>query len=387
MKKSAFNIIALLGFATSISFSSCNTDDEINDCCLGNLINDTVNPIHTPSTYEFTRNGKTTVSFSGQTERLNQLAELKAELLKADKAGTISNKDLRDMFANTSGDGNGNFSFFSTKQLKNKTFSLDQSYFEQLLDSAAHYSTSSNQTTAANGIGGIATRTGNKTILVNKNGQEFTQLIEKGLMGATFYNQIVNSYLTDAKIGDAVNNTDVDSIKNHTDMEHHFDEAFGYLGAPVDFSSNYLGTGIVRYWANYANTSDNEIQLNDRIMKPFRRARAAIEAKDYTVKDEEVTKIYKELEILIAATAIHYANESKAATVDGDRLHVLSECYAFTRSFRYSNATNRKLSQTEVDTLLSYIGSNFWNTTESDLNLLINKLASTYGLETVKNQL
>ena len=98
--------------------------------------------------------------------------------------------------------------------------------------------------------------------------------------------------------------------------------------------------------------------------------------------------MYDELEVLIAATAIHYANETKVATNDGDRLHVLSECYAFTRALRYSNADKRKLSQTEVNDLLeNKIGANFWEIKEQNLNVLIDKLASTYGLSAVKDQL
>ena len=383
MKRSKFKAIALIGLSLSISLSSCKDDDD-----------ETPTPVEaqetlaTPASYDFTRNNMTTVSYGGQITRLNQLAAMKAELGKGDKGNVVSAQALKDMFSNVGGHGNGRFVDTTTKQLKNKTFNLDQVYFEDLFDSAAVASIAgSNGTMAASGVAGIANRSGSKTILVDANGREYTQLVEKGLMGATFYNQIVNNYLTTGKIGDGVNNTDLETGKNFTKMEHHMDEAFGYVGAPVDFKSNYSGTGDVRYWANYSKTADDNIQMNDRLMNAFKRARAGIAEKKYTIRDQEAAKINSEFEILIAATAIHYANEAKAATVDGDRLHVLSECYAFTRAFRYSNVNTRKLTQTEVDTLLAYIGTNFWNTTTSNLDLLINKLASTYGLESVKANL
>ena len=41
------------------------------------------------------------------------------------------------MYANIGDNGNGNFSFSSTKQLKDKTFSLDQDLFDSYLDSVA----------------------------------------------------------------------------------------------------------------------------------------------------------------------------------------------------------------------------------------------------------
>ncbi|MBL4707451.1 MAG: DUF4856 domain-containing protein [Flavobacteriales bacterium] len=383
MKRSKFKAIALIGLSLSISLSSCKDDDD-----------ETPTPVEaqetlaTPASYDFTRNNMTTVSYGGQITRLNQLAAMKAELGKGDKGNVVSAQALKDMFSNVGGHGNGRFVDTTTKQLKNKTFNLDQVYFEDLFDSAAVASIAgSNGTMAASGVAGIANRSGSKTILVDANGREYTQLVEKGLMGATFYNQIVNNYLTTGKIGDGVNNTDLETGKNFTKMEHHMDEAFGYVGAPVDFKSNYSGTGDVRYWANYSKTADDNIQMNDRLMNAFKRARAGIAEKKYTIRDQEAAKINSEFEILIAATAIHYANEAKAATVDGDRLHVLSECYAFTRAFRYSNVNTRKLTQTEVDTLLAYIGTNFWNTTTSNLDFLINKLASTYGLESVKANL
>ena len=361
----------------------CKTEDSCSIC--------PIDFFPTPTSYKFSRNGLSSVSYDGQTTRLNQLADIKSKLTEGDNGNVVSAQVLKDMFANVNGNGNGHFSdtVSTSKQLKNKTFSLDQAYFEALFDSVEVASRAgANNDTAASGKAGIAYRSGGKTILVDQNGREFTQLIEKGIMGATFYNQIVNTYLTDDRIGMQVNNTDLVSDKNYTLMEHHMDEAFGYLGAPFDFASNYKGTGSVQYWANYSNIADAHITMNNRIMNAFKRARAAIVANNFNLKDEEVNTIYSELEVLIAATAIHYANEAKSATIDGDRLHVLSECYAFTRAFRYSNANKRLLSQTEVDDLLNNkIGNNLWATTETNLNLLIYKLSSTYGLEGVKNQL
>lgn len=384
MKSINFKNLAVIGIALSVSMISCKDEEDPTPPANNGGVN-----VNTPATYEFNRNGMSSVSFQGQTERLNQLAEMKALLSTANNGSIIQAQDLKDMFANTNGNGNGNFSFSSTKQLENKTFTMDLPYFDALFDSAAVASVAaSNNIVAANGTAGLAERSGGKKILVDANGREFAQLLEKGLMGATFYNQIVNGYLTDSKIGDHVNNTDLVAGKNYTQMEHHMDEAFGYFGAPVDFESNYSGSGDVRYWANYSNTADDNIQMNDKLMNAFKRARQAIVENKFSIKDEEVDKIYNEFERLIAASAIHYANQAKAATVDGDRLHVLSECYAFTRALRYSNIDHRKLSQTEVDDLLeNKIGDNFWLTSETNLNLLIEKLSSTYELESVKEQL
>ncbi|MEQ8625394.1 MAG: DUF4856 domain-containing protein [Vicingaceae bacterium] len=377
--------IAIIGLGLSLGMTSCSDDDEQDP-----ITNNGGNTVSTPDTYEFMRNSMSSVSYSGQTDRLNQLEELKAVLVSGDNGASINAQTLKDMFSNVGDNGNGNFSFSSSKQLKNKTFELDRDnkYFENLFDSTAKASINgSNSTPASNGVAGLLSRSNGASILVDANGREFTQLIEKGLMGATFYHQITNVYLTDSKIGETVDNTNLEQGQNYTEMEHHFDEAFGYVGAPTDFKSNYNGSGNVRFWAKYSNTADDNIQMNDKLMTAYKRARQAIVEKKYDVLDVEVKNIQFRFEQLVAATAIHYANETKIMTNDGDRLHVLSECYAFTRALRYSNPEVRKLTQSEVDTLLGYIGDNYWNTTESNLNLLINKLASTYDLESVKSEL
>ena len=59
--KSILLLLAIFAF-------SCDNDDGNN--------NDLVDPIVAPSSYEFTRNGESSVSFSGQTTRLTQAEEL-----------------------------------------------------------------------------------------------------------------------------------------------------------------------------------------------------------------------------------------------------------------------------------------------------------------------
>jgi len=347
------------------------------------------NQLDIPATYKFERNGQTSVSYSGQTDRLNQLAEMKAMLQTADAGSIVSEIDLLDMYANTGGDANGNFTFSSSKQLKNKTFDLDQTYFEGMLKSAAAASTDgSNGVLASMGTAGLITRGGNNsTILVDEKGFEFTQVFEKGIMGGVFYYQIVNVYLTDDKIGDAVDNENVDSVKNYTDMEHHFDEAFGYFGAPVDFSSDYQGTESPRYWAKYSNSTDAVISgMNTSIMDSYKTGRSAIVANEHTIKTSQVSELNTYFGQLAAASAIHYANEAKATTDQGDLLHVLSECYAFTRALRYANPNQREFSPTEVETLLTNtFNDNLWLVKASDLNNLIDALSTAYGLDAWKD--
>ena len=374
-------IISAISLATGIS--SCKKDDDTDPTPPPS------NNVEVPENYQFERNGNSTVSYSGQTERLNQLKEIKNMLKKGDQGEKVEMQALLDMYENKDGNGGGHFSFTSTKQLKDKTFDLDVQWFEDLLKLAALKSDSGKAgITAKEGQAGLIARSSGSTILVDANGREFTQMIEKGLMGAVLFNQICNTYLTDEKIGDQVDNENLVAGENYTSMEHHMDEAFGYFGAPVDFSSDYQGTGEPLFWANYSAGGDDLLEFNDKLMNAYKTARAAIVAKNYQVRDAQRKVIYEQLERLAAATAIHYANEAMAAGNDGDRLHVLSECYGFIRTLRYQHADHRKLTQSEVDNMLNNdLGNNFWQTTTTGLNNIKNKLSQTYDLEDVKNDL
>ena len=374
-----FPLLVCLG----LMVTSCSKDDDADSDPTPSAPSITV-----PGTYSFERNGESSVSYSGQTDRLNQLSEIK-DLLKAGDAGSVIDAQaLMDMYENIGDNGGGNFSFSSSKQLKNKTLIPDVSYYENLFtETAAASVIGESGTSATNGQAGLILRGNGNTVLVDENGKEFTQLIEKGLMGSVFLNQIFNTYLTVESIGPNSNNTDLEEGKNYTEREHHFDEAFGYFGAPIDFGSNYSGSEDVRFWANYSDVVDTYTGSSNTIMTAYKTARAAIVANDAVELEKNRIILYKELERVSAATAIHYANDALEAPTDGDRLHVLSECYAFIQALRVQHIDHKTLSNAEVEALLVTLGDNFWETTTSGLNEIKNKLASAYNLETVKNDL
>ncbi len=348
--------------------------------------------IDTPATYTFTRNGESSVSYSGQTERLDQLEEIKEYLKLADAGGVISAQALLDMFANTGDNDGGHFSFSSTKQLKDKTFvpDLDVQLFEDLIARAAAASVDgSGGAVASNGTAGLITRENSgSTILVDENGREFTQLIEKGLMGAVFYNQIYNTYLTADRIGDTVENVVLAEGKNYTAMEHHWDEAFGYWDPPVDFTSAWPAERASedRFWSHYSNTVDNVsnglLGTNDLLMTAFKEGRAAIVNNDVVTRDAQRDVLYQGLELVAAATAVHYINDTIEFLGEGntgEAFHVLSEAWAFTNALRYN--PQRSMSLEDIETIMeSDFGAdgNFWNATVLGLNTAKSKLVTVF---------
>lgn len=339
--------------------------------------------ISVPTTYAFMRDGQSTVSYSGQTERLDMLATIKSELLlKADAGQVVTEQALLDAFANTGGNGAGLFPFTSTKQLRNKTFQpdLDNNLFEGFFASLAEASVAgSNNVQAANGTAGLITRE-NKgtTILVDENGREFTQLVEKGLMGAVFYNQIYNVYLSDARTGDEVENVALSDGKNYTPKEHHWDEAFGYWAPPLDFTSPWPSERASedRFWSHYSNTVDNvnngQLGTNKIIMDAFIAGRAAVVNQDLETKNAKRVVLAENLDLVAAGVAVHYINSSIRFFNEGkigELFHVLTEAWAFTNALRYN--PDRKLELSALEEIMETdfgANGNFWNVTAAGMN-------------------
>lgn len=331
-----------------------------------------------PSSYDFTRNGNSTVSYSGQTDRLNQLAEM-TTYAKTGISSVVSATNLFDMYANTGDNGNGNFSFSSTKQLEDKTFATDVDLFKSYMDSIALASTF-NANSASHGTHGTL-NSGTSTYLFSANGFEYVQLMEKGLMGAVFMNQALNVYFSSDKMDvDNANQVDPDNGKYYTTMEHHWDEAFGYFGVPVTFPTDL---GEDRFWGKYCNARDADLSCNTTMMNNFLKGRAAITGSVYTDRDAAIQAIRREWERISAAQAIHYLEGAKAnfGLDQAKYLHELSEAYAFIMNLKYAPLETRVLTQAEVSNLLdNIIGNDLWVVLESDLDDAITFLQGKYNL-------
>lgn len=356
----------LIGSAL-LAFPSCKKDDDDTpeECTYS-----------VPTTYNFDN-----VSYSGQTDRLNQLEEMTTYMKTGNTSGTVLDAQvLKDMYANSGDNGGGNFSFTSTKQLQSKTFAADQQLLLNFIDSIAMASTSA--TAGSNGVAGVvSSNDGSKNYLCNANGVEYTQLIEKGLMGMCFYYQIAEVYTRPDRIGDAVDNTTIEEGKG-TDREHHWDEAFGYFGVPVDFPTNT----DVRFIGKYCNSRDALLGTNALVMDAFLKGRAAISNNDGVNRDAAAEEVRTNMEKVFAATAIHYLNGAKADIADDAlRNHQLSEAWAFISGLKYNS--DRLISTADLDDVLAFIGTNFYQTSISGIDQARIRLSEIYGLEEERDSL
>lgn len=384
MKKSLYIFIAIIGLtAVSCKKEGCidptatnyNENAKKDDGSCTYIIDGGGLGYTVPSTFVFTDvNGNSTVDFSGQTDRLSQLEEMVVYM----KTGTTTMLDaqaIKDMFSNENGNGNGNFTFTSTKQLKDKCFTIDQSLFETFMDDIA-VASNDFATAAANGQAGTLT-SGTSTYLFDANGVEHVQVIEKGLMGAVFLNQALNNYFSPSEIN-VDNTTAVDAAngKYYTLMEHHFDEAFGYFGVSIDFPT----TIPTSFWGKYCDAQNSAINSNSDMMDNFLRGRAGISNNTMSERDAAIQAIRTEWEDISAYQAMTYLDDAVGyfGNDNAKFLHVLSEAYAFSWNLRYAPVETRRMDVSEHAALMAMFDTNFWNMTITDINAIKSTINSKY---------
>lgn len=334
-----------------------------------------------PSSYSFEN-----VSYSGQTQRLGMLAEMKSYMGTANtKGNSLEANKLKAMFTNSAG---AEFvgTYDSSKQLANKTFMGADILFNSLIDSIA--SASESAKSGSEGQAGVVeSKDAANRYLLSGNGVEYAQLIEKGLMGACFYYQATGVYLSSGKMD--VDNEEVTPGKGTT-MEHHWDEAFGYFGVPVDFPTNLDG---LAFWGSYCNKRNEVLGTNSGLMTAFLKGRASISAKKLDSRDEAIATVREEWEKVVAGTAIHYLNEALNQFDDQAlRSHTLSEAAAFIYSLNFNPA--KKINNSQIGELLNLIGGsdilnglNFYSVDKANIETARNNLATYTGLSAQKDQL
>lgn len=371
-------LIPVLGLA--LLATSCKKDDKVTPTTSDLKIPYT--SLSASSNYKTTfvdATGKTTVDFSGQTTRINMLKEMDAHM-KAGTAADIDATKLINMFRNqntpfTSADLNA----ATDKVVSSKTaqsFSATEAdaerqrfigYFNEL-----ERISKMNAQTATQGKAGVLG--GNR--LVDEKGFEYSQFVQKGLIGAMMLDQIANIYLGTEK--QSADNTTPNEGKNYTAMEHHWDEAYGYLTSndtyPIKGSESFLGE-YARQGASVNGDAEN-------LYLAFLKGRAAIVNNDLTTRDEQIAYIRTELEKAIAAVAISYLNKTNSATDDASRFHALSEGVGFIYSLRFAH--NAKINKAKSEELLNILmgkANGFWSLTSADINNVRDQIATTFGID------
>ena len=331
---------------------SCDSDND----------NSNTNTIVAPDSYEFTRNGESSVSFSGQTTRLMQAEELYAELNSSE--ATETGLDL--MF---NGDSNGSAGFSdaslngTSKIIGSKTAAstlagsaTTKARFDNMInDFATNVVPNWGSDAGVGQAGAISTPDGAKTYHLNAQGQEIDQLFFKGLIGAFTLDQIVNNYIHPNQLdsGTRIDDNDNDVLSgdnNYTDMEHKWDEGFGYLYglegdnlASAGTTPSGGGSLLMKYFKKVNDEGGYEPGIAQTVYDAFVMGRTAIVNKDYALRDQQAAIIKVELSKVIGYYAIHYMNDFvsklEAGNVAGAH-HSISEAWGFLLSLQFTNNGN-----------------------------------------------
>lgn len=389
MKKYSTSLLAV-----ALLFGSCSDDDSQVDV-----------ELQAPAAYEFSRNGGSTVNYSGQTTRIMMAGEILAAL----KDNTVTLEELNAMIAHVQGDQD-----FAHADLN----SSDKNVYSKIAASADYFAantTLSNairadfngwvsgqvnevfanwEQAAATGTPGFIQQAGGGSLrYVNAKGLEYNQAFAKGLLGALMADQMLNNYLSPAVLDEGANKQDNDggileSGKPYTSMEHKWDEAFGYLyGMEPDASMPVLD--VDSFLSEYLERVDADADfagIADDIYEAFVLGRHAITQKDYALRDAQAGIIRGLISKVIAVRAVYYLDAGKKAMSQGDMasaFHALSEAYGFIYSLQFTRqpGTNSPyFSNAEVniylDTLMN--GNGFWDVDAQTLDEVAAGIASRF---------
>ncbi|NMH86262.1 DUF4856 domain-containing protein [Flavivirga algicola] len=393
--------IVLSLFIASALLQSCSNDDNG-----GNGQNNVV----APATYEFTRNGSSTVSFGGQTTRI-QMAE---ELVAAIKDNSQTEMALDAMFAHVENEDNFSDSNLnaSSKSIRSKTAASADYFSANTTDANAIKADFDNwiaaqvsdvfpnwgTTASAGNAGNLQEGGGGSTRYINAKGLEYNQAFAKSLIGALMVDQMLNNYLSPAVLdaGSNVADNDANKVadgKSYTTMEHKWDEAFGYLyGNEADPEAPQLGADsfLNKYLSRVENDTDFAGIAAD-VYNAFKLGRAAIVAKNYNVRDEQAEIIREKISQIIGVRAVYYLQQGKTnlGTDNASAFHDLSEGFGFVYSLQFTRKPDTNapyFTKVEVDAFIETLmtGNGFWDLTSQGLDTMSDTISARFSFTTAQ---
>ncbi|MXV37722.1 DUF4856 domain-containing protein [Flavobacteriaceae bacterium Ap0902] len=390
-----FKILSLLGIG--LLMTSCTSDDDTPSIT-----------VEEPSTYSFTRNGESTVNFGGQNTRILMANELIAKFGDFENA---TEEQLLNMYNHQKGaiDFSSTDLNNSSKNIRSKVAASKEYFADNSVESEAiknHFAEwIGNQTNnvfpnynnpASAGVAGQVVL-GDKTRYVNEKGIENNQMFAKSLIGALMADQALNNYLSTSVLDAGDNRANNDNNvtlegKPYTMMEHKWDEAYGYIyGGEVENeadpnASDKVHNKFLHKYSLRVDQNTNFTGIADDIFQAFKKGRAAIVAKEYSVRDEQISILRKKISTVIAVRALHYIQSGKSKIEQGTRtaaFHDLSEGVGFMYSLQFTQnpeTGNPYMSAEELNNALDMVLANdgLWTVEASTLQEISELIASKF---------
>ena len=378
---------------------SCNNDENATP------------KIDEPATYVFERNGESTVSFTGQTTRI----QMGQELSDALKNFSFTEERLLEMYANETVNGGDANPYAnadlnaSTKSIRSKVAASSDFFAANATDAATiknDFATwisaqvievfPNNDILAEPGVAGQIAD-GTSTRYINSKGLEYNEAVIKGLIGALMTDQMLNNYLSTSVLdaGDNITDNDNGTLvdgQNYTNMEHKWDEAYGYVyGTAQDVANPNLTIGsddsFLNKYIGRVEGDEDFAGIADDIYNALKRGRAAIVAGNYAERDVQADIIREKISTIIAVRAVYYLQQSKLSigTNWGTALHDLSEGFGFIYSLQFTRKPRTNdpyFTKAEVDSMLDELmaGQNgLWGLTPEQCDQISETIASRFN--------
>ena len=218
------------------------------------------------------------------------------------------------------------------------------------------------------------------TYLVDAKGIEIIQIIQKSLIGSLQLDYIGNVLLNDGLDAD---NHSLVGDKAYTQLEHNWDEAYGFLTLnPIYLKgSTDLAKGTTESFGGSYIWEYNKTGY-PKIFPAFLKGRAAIVNNDKAEIEAQATIIRTEFERAIAGAALGYLDKWKDGSLtEAQRAHAIGEGLGFVYSLRFANLhkVDDKFSD---DLLVVLVGSanGFWDLDAAKIAAASDAIKAKFGM-------
>ena len=350
-------------------------------------------------TYDFTRNGVSTVSFSGQTARIGMATELLAAMQDLDRTSI----ELAEMYANQTPTGEDVAPFSdpalnsSTKSIKSKIAASADFFSSNTVEGAAIKETiqsyieeQANEVFVAKDEQASARQAGRltdseSTQLVNAQGLVLDEVVKASISGALMIDQICNNYVSTSVL-DAGTNVEennqglVEAGKPYTTMEHKWDEAYGYLfgatGVGQESEPLLNDDPFLNALLTEINGDTDFNTIADDVFYALAEGRAAIVEQNYDLRNIQATIIKEKLALVIAVNtvkALQLGKQNLNNNLQATAFAELSKAYGLIQALRFlrqPNSNQSIFSNAEVSDLKEQMisGEGLWDITPATID-------------------
>lgn len=221
--------------------------------------------------------------------------------------------------------------------------------------------------------------------LVDEQGMEIIQLIQKSLIGALQLDYIGNVLLDE---GLTAENYSTVSDQNYTSLEHNWDIAYGLFTLndhyAVDWTAETKGTAVTEFAAGSYVWEYNKTDFPN-IHAAFLKGRAAIVNNDREELQAQATFIRTAIETAIGKAAVGYLEKWKAETgsdvaADARRAHAIGEGIGFIYSLRFAelHGADATFSDAVISDLIGSTNG-FWDLNTTKVNTAIAAINTKFG--------